>query len=59
MSSFAHVRAKKAVPWSWLAAAIKDPNFAIVMAFCAIGLLASINVILRIPDFGVILGQLN
>jgi hypothetical protein len=59
MSNFAHVPAKKAVPWSWLAAAIKDPNFGIVMAFCAIGLLASINVILRIPDFGVILGQLN
>ena len=46
MSSFAQVSAKKAVPWSWLAAAI-------------VGLLASINVILRIPDFGVILGQLN
>jgi hypothetical protein len=59
MSSFAQVSAKKAVPWSWLAAAIKDPNLGVVIAFCAIGLLASINVILRIPDFGVILGQLN
>jgi hypothetical protein len=58
MSGFAQVSAKKAVPWSWLAAAIKA-NLGIVVAFCAIGLLASINVILRIPDFGVILGQLN
>jgi hypothetical protein len=59
MSSFAHVSAKKAAPRSWLAAAIRDPNLGMVVAFCAIGLLASINVILRIPDFGVILGQLN
>jgi hypothetical protein len=59
MSSFAHVPAEKAVSWSWLAVAIKDPNLGIVVGFCAIGLLASINVILRIPDFGVILGQLN
>ena len=59
MSSFAQVQAKKAVGRSWLAAAIRDPNLGIVVAFCAIGLLASINVILRIPDFGVILGQLN
>ena len=59
MSSFAQVRAKKAVPWSWLAAATKDPNLALVMAFCAIGLLASVNMMLRVPDFGAIIGQLN
>ena len=59
MPSLAQVLAKKAAPWSWLVAAIKDPNLVIVIGFCVIGLLASVGVILCVPDLGRIIDQLN
>jgi hypothetical protein len=63
MSSLAELRNGKREPssWlsSWLAAASKDRNLALVAAFSAIGLSISLNAILRIPDFGTIIGQLN
>jgi hypothetical protein len=56
MSALAQVRDSKR---SWLAAAIKDENLAAITAFCVVGLLVSLNVMLRIPDFGALISQLN
>ena len=46
-----------ATPWRRLGAAMADPQFVAVAAFCAIGLLITMNVILRFPDFGATLVQ--
>jgi hypothetical protein len=35
----------------WLKAAMADPNLFIVVAFCVIGLLVTLNLILRFPSF--------
>jgi hypothetical protein len=59
MPSLSQIRAKKAAPWSWLVTAIKNPNLVVVAVFCTIGLLASVNVMLRFPDFGAIIAQYN
>jgi hypothetical protein len=44
--------------WSWFVAAISNPDLQSVAIFCAIGLLATINAVLRFPDFGAALAQL-
>lgn len=36
-----------------------DPDLTAVMLFCAIGLLAALNLMLRFPDFGAIIAQYN
>jgi hypothetical protein len=59
MSSLAELRTKKRALSSWLAAASKDRNLVLVAAFSAIGLLISLNAMLRIPDFATIISQLN
>jgi hypothetical protein len=63
MFSLAELRTRKRAPssWlaSWLAAASKDRNLALVAAFSAIGLLITLNAMLRIPDFATIISQLN
>jgi hypothetical protein len=55
MSSLVQVRDQKTARRSWFAAAIKDDNLAIVVAFCLIGLLVTLNVISRVPDFAAII----
>jgi|HubBroStandDraft_6_1064221.scaffolds.fasta_scaffold2130809_1 hypothetical protein len=42
-----------------LRAAIADPSLFIVFAFCVIGLLVTLNVMFRFPDFGMSVEQLN
>jgi hypothetical protein len=42
----------------WLAA-ISRPDFLTIVAFCVIGLLVTVNVILRFPDFGALIEQYN
>ena len=44
-------------PWSVVAAA--NPDLLAVVAFCLIGLLATLNFILRFPDFGAVIQQYN
>jgi hypothetical protein len=38
---------------SRIVAAITNPDFIAIAIFCAIGLLATINLVLRIPDIGI------
>jgi len=59
MSSLPELRARKASPSSRLGAVIIDPNLTAVVLFCAIGLLAAFNLILRFPDLGTIIAQYN
>jgi hypothetical protein len=41
-----------------LRAAMAGPNLFVVLAFCAIGLLVTLNLIFRFPDFGISVEQL-
>lgn len=41
-----------------LRAAMADPNLFIILAFCAIGLLVTLNLMFRFPDFGITVEQL-
>jgi hypothetical protein len=60
MSSLRELPAKKATPgWSWLVAASRDPNLIAIVIFCAIGLLVTVNLILRFPDLGALIAQYN
>jgi hypothetical protein len=60
MSSLRGLRTKRATPlWSWLVAAARDPNLIAVVLFCAIGLLATVDLILRFPDLGAMIAQCN
>ncbi len=43
--------------WSRLVKVIANPNLLAVVAFCLIGLLLSLNLILRFPDFGAVIEQ--
>jgi len=44
--------------WSRFVAVISNPDLQSVIAFCAIGFLLTINVVLRFPDFGEAVAQL-
>jgi hypothetical protein len=59
MSSAIQARTKKAARRHGLFATIQDPDLALIVAFCAIGFLLSINVMIRVPDFAAMLGQFN
>jgi hypothetical protein len=50
-SSFAR-ESKTPSAWSKVVAVLSDPDFQCVAMFSAIGVLAAINLALRIPDFG-------
>ena len=52
MSSLSELHTEKAEWWSWLVSEIKNPNLTAVALFCAIGLFATINLIVRFPDLG-------
>ena len=54
MFNQSELRAEKASPWSWL-----EPNLTTLLLFCAIGVLATLNLILRFPDLGAIIEQYN
>jgi hypothetical protein len=44
--------------YQWVAAILASDLMAVV-AFCAIGLLATLNVILHFPDFGILVESYN
>ncbi len=46
------------IGWWWISAAISNPDLQAVFFFCTIGLLATGNMILRFPDFGLTMAQL-
>jgi len=58
MSTLSELRAKKSALRSWLVAA-NDSHLTAVAMFCAIGLLVTLNLILRFPDLGAIIAQYN
>jgi hypothetical protein len=43
----------------WFIATITNADFILVIAFCLIGLLVTANVVLRFPDFGTLVEQLE
>jgi hypothetical protein len=45
MSSLSELRTKKAAPWSWLVAELGNPDLTGVVLFCAIGLFATILIL--------------
>jgi uncharacterized membrane protein YdfJ with MMPL/SSD domain len=45
--------------WSRLMTVIANPELHAVIAFCLIGLLLTLNLILRFPDLGAIIEQYN
>jgi hypothetical protein len=54
------IQAKVAgIPWHTLLDAISKPDFIMIVVFCTIGLLTMLNVILRFPNFGVVIEQYN
>jgi hypothetical protein len=46
-------------PWRRFIAASNGPDFLIVAALCLLGLLLSLNFMLRNPDFGALIQQYN
>jgi hypothetical protein len=45
--------------WARVVATITNPNLLAVVAICTIGLLLTLNFILRFPDFGAVIEQYN
>jgi hypothetical protein len=45
--------------WHRAVAAIMTPDLSAVIAFCLIGFLLALNLILRFPDFGTVIEQYN
>ena len=45
--------------WSQLVTAIANPDLHAVVAFCLIGFLVALNLILRFPNFGAVIEQYN
>ena len=45
--------------WSRLVTVITNPDLLTVVTFCLVGLLLSLNFILRFPDFGGVIEQYN
>ncbi len=45
--------------WSRLVTVITNPDLLTVVTFCLVGLLLSLNFILRFPDFGAVIEQYN
>ena len=59
MSGLSDRSVKKTGQWPWVVTELKDPDLTAIALFCAIGLLATINVILLFPDLGAIIAQYN
>ena len=45
--------------WHRAYAALTDPELQIIVAFCLIGLLLTLNLIFRFPDMGAVIAQYN
>lgn len=45
----------KGTSWNRLAAVLRDPELAVIVMFCAIGLLATVALFLAFPGFGEIM----
>ncbi len=45
--------------WPQLFAIFTDPDLPMIIAFCLLGLLLTLNLILRFPDFGALIEQYN
>lgn len=45
--------------WSRLTTAVSNPQLQIVAAFCIIGILLTLNVALRFPEFGAVVAELD
>jgi hypothetical protein len=45
--------------WYRLLAAISEPDFITIVAFCMVGLLTMLNVMLRFPDLGSLIELYN
>ncbi len=58
MSNVSELRTQKVAPWPRLVAELGNPDLTAVVIFCAIGLFATIAVILHSPALGAILEQL-
>jgi hypothetical protein len=43
----------------WFVAVLANPDLLAVLAFCFIGLLVALNLILRFPDLGAVIVQYN
>ncbi|MGA2895338.1 MAG: hypothetical protein ABSE22_20945 [Xanthobacteraceae bacterium] len=43
---------RKGTPWNRIVAVLRDPDFAAVAMFCAIGLLVAITLLLAFPQVG-------
>ena len=54
MSTLSQIRTETREP-HWLIAAVADPDLAWLALFCAVGLMASLYVAVRLPDFGALL----
>ena len=50
---------KTGTEWSRLVTAIANPDLHAIVAFCLIGFLLALNLILRFPDFGAVIEQYN
>jgi hypothetical protein len=50
---------KTGTEWPRLITAIANPDLHAVVAFCLIGFLLALNLILRFPDFGAVIEQYN
>jgi hypothetical protein len=55
-SRYGHVADER---WKWLYAVTSNPDALAVVAFCLIGLLLAINLILRFPEMGAVIEQCN
>jgi hypothetical protein len=45
--------------WDRFTAAIKNPQFLVIVAFCALGLLITLIFTLRFPEWGAVIEQYN
>jgi hypothetical protein len=45
--------------WHQVVAKITDPDLIMIVAFCAIGLLITLNVMLRFPNLGALIESYN
>jgi hypothetical protein len=45
--------------WDHFVAAINNPELLVIVAICALGLLITLNFILRFPGFGAVIEQYN
>jgi len=45
--------------WSRFVTAVSDPELQTIIAFCMIGILVTLNVALRYPDFGGLVADLE